>query len=430
MDNNDKTESLFTRDTPADSAGAYVSNDSPSGNTNIRCTECGEYIPYGDIYCANCGTPVSVSPYQTPAQTRMEYAPYAATQQPVAHTSANADQPSPYAAPAPYSPQVDSPAAYPSPESYSQPAAYPQQAAYQPPHYGYPPPHSQKTGKKQSRIAIILSIVAVLTVLLGAGLYYFLFLRNNSEQETPPPPSAETPQPGGIQQPDDPPPAPSPEPAQPVEVRSINITSGALVVSEIQLIEGEAVTLRALIEPADAIADIVWTSGNTQVFTIAPAGADGYIATLNAISGGSATLTVTAGRVTNTCEITVFDAYTPPTAGPPGTNFGSNLIQIYNEMENRNSGVHLLITWTDGPHSGNQSALYREAGSNIWMMDGVSSVREVFPAFGYDSDAYIISWPRLTTSERRYYLFENGTGYFAEPDGSDRENLRWAFWVN
>ena len=66
----------------------------------------------------------------------------------------------------------------------------------------------------------------------------------------------------------------------------------------------------------------------------------------------------------------------------------------------------------------------------MWMMeprDG-GEKREVNPDFSlaYEGNAFSIGFP---TTQRRYYLFEDGTGRFGRPDYTYNETLTWSFVV-
>lgn len=454
MDINDKTESLYSGNAQIGNEGNSLYNN-PAGGSGVYCVTCGELVETGNSFCVNCGTPVSES------LSRPAYTPPVGSQYP-----GDAAQPDAFPSQAGYVPvdapiyqtgytpvdaplshtgytPVDAPLADYTPTYDTSPQmGYEQQLTPQQQSYGYPPVQGGPAPKKQLNVAAIVAAVVIFLALLGGGLYYYFFIfsaqgegagpdisngqrpGDPGQRETPgerDPPAVPTPSPP-LQTP-----APAdPTPPVPAELRSFDITYAGTAVTNITLLEGEGIELYVDIDPVNAEAEINWISSDSRVFTVTPSGSGGRSATINGVSAGNAILTVTVGTIVNTCAIWINELPTPPpqtTSPQPGTA----LRELYDELGNRRSGVYLLISWTDGPHSGNSSALYRDAGSDMWMMDGVTSTREVFPEFGYDGTAFIISWPRLTSTDRRYYLMENGTGYFSEPDGTGRENLRWEF---
>ena len=98
---------------------------------------------------------------------------------------------------------------------------------------------------------------------------------------------------------------------------------------------------------------------------------------------------------------------------------------LWNEIHDTRNGFRITFTWQDGRLSGKQTVLKRSSNSNNWLMDGAdgSATRSVEPSFSSGVDFIVIGYPRTTT--RSYYIFEDGTGYFCEPDGTNRENFTW-----
>jgi len=47
---------------------------------------------------------------------------------------------------------------------------------------------------------------------------------------------------------------------------------------------------------------------------------------------------------------------------------------------------------------------------------------KVSPAFSYENDVFMIGFP---TTTRIYYLYNDGSGNFSQPDGTNKENLTW-----
>ena len=76
-------------------------------------------------------------------------------------------------------------------------------------------------------------------------------------------------------------------------------TSISLDKTTLSMTEGDEVTLKASLEPADATDEVKWSSSNTSVATVDASGK------VTAVKEGSATITATAGSVSATCEVTV-----------------------------------------------------------------------------------------------------------------------------
>jgi len=88
-------------------------------------------------------------------------------------------------------------------------------------------------------------------------------------------------------------------------------------------------------------------------------------------------------------------------------------------------GVFISISWTDGPYAG-QETEFEGVPDEGWVMNSATGgSRQVYPEFLYDGDVFEIGFP---TTTRKYYFFEDGTGFFAEPDGSRKESFTWDFF--
>jgi len=120
----------------------------------------------------------------------------------------------------------------------------------------------------------------------------------------------------------------------------------------------------------------------------------------------------------------------PLTTLPPIPEAGSRLRRLYDNIENLDNGAYLVITWIGGSFKGSETIFERDRNSIVWMMYGRNGDnREVFPAFEFDGNAFLISWPN-TSDTRVYYLHESETGYFRNPDGTRNEDLTWEFWTH
>jgi len=99
-------------------------------------------------------------------------------------------------------------------------------------------------------------------------------------------------------------------------------------------------------------------------------------------------------------------------------------IQLGNTIENTNSGVRLIMSWTDGK----RTVFEREYDSHVWTIHSrTGEYRELGPVFfAHRGDAFTVSF---TTTTRVYHLYEDGTGHFKNLDGSNNEDLRWEFEI-
>jgi len=217
----------------------------------------------------------------------------------------------------------------------------------------------------------------------------------------------------------------------PTEILSVSIERDGMAVSNISMEEGERIILRAIIDPFIADADIIWSSSDTRVINIDANRADMSSVTIEGVYAGSTVLKVTAGNVAQTCNITVSAAVTPALPAPPPSvpPSGARLRQLYDAVNTDNVEADLIISWTSGDFSGRQTIFEIVGNNKIWMMhardpDSNRPYRETEPDFRYEDGAITIRFP--LTTRRIYYLFEDGTGYYILPDGTERENLTWA----
>jgi hypothetical protein len=184
---------------------------------------------------------------------------------------------------------------------------------------------------------------------------------------------------------------------------------------------GEEVSVRAITEPYIAYVDMEWISSDTEVFNAIPVGATGSEARLEALSSGTAMLTVMSGNAIRACLIIVQEAEIP-------WRQDSTLGEFYSNINNTNVEVRLIVSWIDGPQTGRQSIYWRERNSNIWYIQRVSGIiDEISPEFAFINSELTISWPEMNYS-RTHHIFEDGTGYFSRDyrrENSVYENLRW-----
>jgi cell division septation protein DedD len=97
-------------------------------------------------------------------------------------------------------------------------------------------------------------------------------------------------------------------------------------------------------------------------------------------------------------------------------------VLLMDAIQNTSDEIVLTIHWIDVSQS-SKTVFERAANNNLWMMQSRDGdYREVFPDFEIDGDMFTIGFP---TTERRYFLREDGTGRFERRDGTSSENLRW-----
>jgi len=296
---------------------------------------------------------------------------------------------------------------------------------YSVPDYMYTRPKKKKSNAL--KIAIIITAVIILLLGTGVGLYYFLdldigFINDIIGRRSPigtpyDDDIRESPRPSPTAEPtDDPDPEPTPTP-EPVstpepEVESLDITENNIIVTEISLVEDEELMLSSLIYPADVSAEILWTSSDNNVFTITPRDTDASNALLKGTAPGEAVLVVTAGNVMQTCIVRVTRSL--PDDEPVHITLG-------NIVMDTSDGVDIRILWRNREIT----VFERAAGGSRWMMQSrTGDYRQVIPSFSFRNDAFTIAF---TTTTRVYYLFEDGTGYFRNPNGSNSEALDWEF---
>jgi len=281
--------------------------------------------------------------------------------------------------------------------------------------------------KKRTDIAAIITAGSITAVIAIAVAIYLFLTPGGTSSETPAP----APSPGGQQpvvqspeqpvQPPPPPATPAPLPTDPLqtqdpEVSAVHIMYEGSTRADISIKASEGLYLYASIEPYGVITDVLWESSDPGVLQAEPVHGSDIEVYVYGIAPGDAVLTVTAGNLKQTCLIRVLEnqVYTPMH------------LMLRDAIDLSIDGVVISIEWTSGRHRGNSTVFERLYNSNDWIMYGVSDTREVFPTFGYAGDAFTIGFP---TTTRIYYLFEDGTGYFRNTDGTNNENLKWEYWI-
>jgi len=104
--------------------------------------------------------------------------------------------------------------------------------------------------------------------------------------------------------------------------------------------------------------------------------------------------------------------------------------QLWQSINNTGDSVSMVMTWFDN----RTTVLLREQDRQIWTMKsrdlseaGDRIINKLSPAFSLEEDVITMSF---TTTPKIYYLFEDGTGYFRNPDGTNSEVFTWEFAIN
>ena len=299
---------------------------------------------------------------------------------------------------------------------FSQQQGYPQQSSYM------QPPYAQTA--KKSKAGAIIAVVTAIALIAAVLVFIFVFdglganpptddetdvsqdlpTGNISQPETnEPTDTTGTPAPPTDNSPGAVPASPAPSP--PAEVQSVTITYAYAEVRELQMEVGEQLQLRAIIAPAGAQADVIWSSSNTGVFEIIPADMGGAAAAIRAVGTGEAVLTATAGDAEQICYIRVSLSQPPEEPELPATD---KLAEVINHSAD---WVRIIIHWTGT--TGGPTVFERDKDSPVWIMlsrDGYWRILD--PHFSISRNTINIGFP---TSRSEYSLFDDMTGFF----GSD-----------
>jgi len=109
---------------------------------------------------------------------------------------------------------------------------------------------------------------------------------------------------------------------------------------------------------------------------------------------------------------------------PAGSGIREPLyVQLGSAVLQGNDAVRLSIKW----NSYGSTTLIRATGSTDWtMITRNGGTGEVVPTFELVDDALTIKFP---TTDKLYFLLEDFTGRFSNPDGSDSESFTWTFVI-
>ncbi len=159
-------------------------------------------------------------------------------------------------------------------------------------------------------------------------------------------------------------------------VNPIHPTSVTISQTSLTLKVGKATTLTATVLPADADnKSVTWTSSNTAVATVTNQG------TINAISAGTTTITVTTvdGGLTATCEVIVESDDEP--IGEKGEK--NNPYTIGEVIELDNPGIEAWVAGyiVGSPKSSGQKAVLNEEGSDVATAIALADSKEETATF-------------------------------------------------
>jgi len=202
------------------------------------------------------------------------------------------------------------------------------------------------------------------------------------------------------------------------QVTVITLTNRGSPITELFLRINEEESVGVAFEPTGSTAEVDWINSDPSIFRVIP-DSTGTGARIIAESPGSAVLTIRAGTLTHMCTVII-------TTMEP--QHGTLLRYMYDNMERRSANIYLHVSWTSGRYAGDTTELVRDSNSDIWFMYGVNdNNREVFPTFDYDGTAYLMKFERV--GQTTYYFLENGTGYFLDTNGENRQDFTWEFWA-
>jgi len=416
-------------------------NEQNDVSKSVFCVFCGTNLTENDIFCFNCGKPVEESPYSSNTQSLfVSSAPTPPlTPPPVQYTPPPVAPPPPplppqtqYTPPPPVQPitqplHSDQQSPHSPPLQQQQYQPFKQQPHLYPPQSPPPPvqpPFNQTqqkpVGKKKiSTTTAVVSIAAAFIVLLSVGLFLFFDPLDFFNRSSSPSGQGGSQNPGDIHQSPEPTAQPTPDSSRAVENILIEHMGNTVIVLE--LMKGDNTTLHLTLEPNVAIANIEWTSSDKNIFNVIPTGTRGTEARIEAVSEGVATLSVKSGDTIRECIIIVHKEESPD-------YHDSQLSEFFENINNTNMELRLIVYWVDGPQEGRESIYYRERHSNVWMIRRVTGVvDEIDPEFGFSDGALTISWPVMDYN-RTHFFFEDGTGYFSKDyrhANSVYENLSW-----
>jgi len=266
-----------------------------------------------------------------------------------------------------------------------------------------------KRKHNNGRNAIIITAAVVLAIVVG----FIIFLSIRSPSSPPgninPLPPVESPD-GNTDQtnPDDIVITPTPD----VEfgVTSIEILRGGRVQTEFHVSLGETVLLTSRLSPAGATGDVTWSSSDPEVLEVTQSDPSGAEAKVVGVKAGVADIIVSVDGIE--VEYVVF------------VDNMSIIMQLENALNDLEIPIWLTISWLNDSLFGHEIVFERDSETQLWTLESAVERGEVDPSFNNENGVITITFPE---TEMQYDLYDDATGYFRNPDGSETEVFMWWF---
>ena len=275
-----------------------------------------------------------------------------------------------------------------------------------------PPPVTKPPKRNNNRGSIIAVVIVACIVILGVFLYFIFRPSHPEENGTDTPVEANVPdtqaEQGDIS--DDPVVDTSQEPEQQEypDVTSIVLYREGRAQTEFHAMVDEPIVLRAQFLPEGSYAALECISTDPEVLEVVSVDQINLEIVIMGLFPGVADIIVTAGDFEMTYVVFVDDL-------PLN-------IQLENAVNNPDEDVWLSLTWTSGQHNGLETIFERVDESRLWVMEGAYSRSDPEPVFGSANNAFTIGFE---DTPRVFYFFDDGTGHYRDPDGSNVEDFIW-----
>jgi len=258
--------------------------------------------------------------------------------------------------------------------------------------------------KGNNRLAVIFVTIFVCLTIVGVGFY--LLIRPSSA----PPPGTNPPTTPTETTNENAPDETRPADEEPLSISSILVLNNGRVQDKFQVGVGETITLQARIQPAWIEENIIWISSDPDILTVKHLTENGHEAEITGIFPGVADIILTAGDFEIDYPVYVDDLPVQ--------------VQLENAINKAGTSIWLTILWSSGPEADYETLLKRNPDSDLWTMEGISSVIDINPTFMLVNNALTI---RLPTSDDVYYLFSDNTGFYGTPNDPDNDTFIWWF---
>jgi len=268
----------------------------------------------------------------------------------------------------------------------------------------------QKENSKRKAIIIAASIICA--VIIGFGV--FLLFRSPSAPQgdgNPIPPLVEDNRPAQTPDPDeDDDIIVNPTPDVIYGVTGIEVLRGGRVQDEFHVSIGETVLLTSRLIPEGAIADVTWSSSDTEVIEVYQADSSGYEATVIGVGAGVADIIVTIGSMEERYIIFVDNM--------------SITTQLENALNDSSTAIWLTISWLDDERFGQEVVFERDLDTQSWILESAAERGEVVPIFTIEHTVIQMSFD---DSDNTYFLFDDATGFYGLPDSTENDDFMWWF---